>query len=475
MVAATTDLCALSANQLLAGYACGEFSPVEVTRAVLDRIGTLDPQIHAFLKVDGEGAMQAARTAETAWHSAGEKPLLCGVPVSVKDTIEMAGMPTTYGSLAFRDNHCDDAEIVRRLRAAGAVILGKTNTPEFALAPRTENRLGAPTRNPWNLAHTAGGSSGGAAAAVAARMGPLAVGTDSAGSIRLPAAYQGLYGIKPTFQRIPSVQRWRASPARSHNGPITRTVRDAALMMAALGGPHPADPDASLHPHPDYMAFAAGNVRGARVAVSRTFGLKLNLDAIQLRMIEEASALLRDMGCTLVQADPPVPQGGDELEPGVWAYSGDHYAAAEAMIPDFWEKHQADLTDASRKIYGAGRTALAWKYRGILKRNRAFAEQMRQWFGDYDFLLAPCCGSAPKLDTTEVRDDRHGQFGLLAPFNLAYNPSAAIPFGIAEDGMPLAIQIVGRLGDDVGVLRISGLIEAAKPWSQRWPAITSPA
>ena len=470
-MATTTDLCSLSANELLEGYARRAFSPVEVTRAVLGRMQALEPQLHAFLRINAEGALCAARTAESTWAQAGEKPALCGVPVSVKDTIEMAGMPTTYGSLAFKNNQCDDAEIVRRLRAAGAVILGKTNTPEFALSPRTENRLGPSTSNPWGLTHTSGGSTGGGAAAVASGMGPLAVGTDSAGSIRLPAAYQGLYGLKPTFQRIPSVQRWRASPARSHNGPITRTVRDAALMMATLGGPHAADPDTFLHPHPDYLSFAGGNVRGARVAVSRTFGLPLKLETMQLRMIEQASALLKDLGCTLLQADPPVPQGSDELEPGVWAYSGDHYAAAEAMIPDFWEKHQADLTDGSRKIYDAGRKALAWKYRGILKRNRAFAETMRHWFADYDFLLAPCCGSAPLLESKEVRDDRHGQFGLLAPFNLAYNPSAAVPFGRAEDGMPLAIQIVGRLGDDVGVLRLSGLIEAAQPWAHLWPAL----
>ena len=383
----------------------------------------------------------------------------------------MAGMPTTYGSLAFKDNQCPDAEMVKRLRAAGAVILGKTNTPEFALSPRTENRLGPPTGNPWRLSHTAGGSSGGGAAAVAAGMGPIGIGTDSAGSIRLPAAYQGIYGIKPTFQRIPSVQRWRASPARSHNGPITRTVRDSALLMAAIAGPSASDPDACLHPHPDYMAFVQGNVRGARVAVSRTFGHKLDLDASQHTMIDEAVALLRDLGCVIVDADPPIVPGNDELEPGVWAYSGDHYAAAEELAPGFWEKHQADLMENNRKIYDAGRRALAWQYRKILKRNRAFGEAMRAWFLEYDFLVSPCCPPAPPLATTEVRDDKSGQFKFLSPFNHAYNPSAAVPFDFTKDGLPLAIQVVGRLGDDVGVMRLSGLIEAARPWSHRWPAL----
>ena len=468
---AAKDLCEMSAIELLDGYARRVFSPVEVTRAIFERIASLEPRLHAFLALNEEGALRAARTAESVWSSPGEKSALCGVPVSVKDTIEMAGMPTTYGSLAFKDNRCEDAEIVRRLQAAGAVILGKTNTPEFALSPRTENRLGAPTANPWALAHTAGGSSGGAAAAVAAGMGPLAVGTDSGGSIRLPAAYQGLFGLKPTFQRIPSVQRWRASPARSHNGPITRTVRDSALMMAVLGGPHPDDPDASLHPHPDYLSFANRNVRGARVAVSLNLGMKANPNAMQVKMIEDASALLREHGCHLVQADPPLPEGGDELEPGVWAYSGDHYAAAEAMIPGFWEKHHADLSDKARPIYDAGRRALAWQYRKILKRNRAYAEAMRQWFLDYDFLLAPCCGAAPLLDTSGAPDDSKGALGMLSPFNLAYNPAAAVPFDQSGDGLPLSVQVVGRLGDDVGVLRLCALFEAARPWGHRWPAL----
>jgi catechol 2,3-dioxygenase-like lactoylglutathione lyase family enzyme len=152
------------------------------------------------------------------------------VPVSVKDTIEMSGLRTTYGSLAFKDNRQDDSEIVVRLRRAGAVILGKTTPPEFALLGATANRQGRPGANPWDLGRTCGGSSGGAGAAVAAGLGPLAVGTDSAGSIRVPAAYNGVFGLKPTYQRIPSVQKWRASPLRSHNGPLARTVADAALL-----------------------------------------------------------------------------------------------------------------------------------------------------------------------------------------------------------------------------------------------------
>lgn len=463
-----TELWRLSAAELLDGYARRAFSPVEVTASVLERIAQKDDLIHSFLLVDRDGALAAARRAETAWLHAGEKPALCGVPVNVKDTIDMAGFPTTYGSLAFKNNVQADAEIVRRLRTAGAVILGKTNTPEFALSGVTRNRLSPPTANPWDLRRTAGGSTGGGAAAVAGGFGPLCIGTDSAGSVRLPAAYTGIFALKPSFQRIPAVQPWRASPARSHNGPIARTVRDAALLMNALAGPHPADPDSARHAPVDYLAFASGDVRGARVAVSADFGRGIALDADQARMLETARDLLTQLGCTLIEADPPLMSGSDELEPGVWAYSGDHYAAAEALIPNFWERHADDLTDYARPIYDAGRRALAWKYRGIVRRDRAYGEAVRQWFEDYDFLLSPSNPEAPLLDDPGAADNKR-LFSFQVPFNHSYNPAAAVPAGLSSNGLPLSVQIVGRLGDDVGTLRLAGLMEALNPWAQRRP------
>jgi aspartyl-tRNA(Asn)/glutamyl-tRNA(Gln) amidotransferase subunit A len=460
----------LSAAELLAGYASRAFSPVEVTRELLDRIDARNPALRAYLAVDRDGALAAAHRAEATWAQPGEKPLLCGVPVHVKDTIEQAGMPTTYGSLAFRDNVQGDAEIVTRLRASGAVILGKTNTPEFALYPRTNNRLGPPAVNPWDLERTSGGSTGGGAAAVAAGLGPLCIGTDSGGSVRLPAAYTGVFALKPSFQRIPSVQRWRASPGRSHNGPITRTVRDAALLMQALAGAHPADADSARHPDADYADALTGDVRNLTVAIARDFGRGATLDADQARIFETAVDLLRDLGCRVVEATPPILEGKDELPTGAWAYCGDHYAAAEAMIPNFWDAHADDLTDYARPIYDAGRSALAWHYRGILRRDRAYAERMRQWFFDYDFLFTPCAPEAPPIAMLDPRDLRKGQFGTLSPFNHAYNPAASVPIGLSAAGLPLSVQVVGRLGDDVGTLRLCALLEAANPWADRWPA-----
>jgi aspartyl-tRNA(Asn)/glutamyl-tRNA(Gln) amidotransferase subunit A len=466
------ELTKLSAAELLDGYARKAFSPVEVCRQTLERIEALDGRLHAYLAIDAEGALAAAREAEKRWSSAGEKPLLCGVPVSVKDTIEMAGMPTTYGSRAFSSNQRGDAELVTRLRTSGAVILGKTNTPEFALQPRTENRLGPPTVNPWNLSRSAGGSSGGAAAAVAAGMGPLSIGTDSGGSVRLPAAYQGLFGLKPSHQRIPAVQDWRASPARSHNGPITRTVRDTALTMQALAGPDPRDPDSYTYPEADYLAFPKASVRGARVAVSRSLGGVVTASEEFDQILDEAIALLESLGCSIVEADPPSVPGDNFLSPGVWAYSGDHFAAAEKLCPNFLELHRDDLAHYSRPIYEAGQHALAWQYRKILERDRQYAQTVKRWFADFDFLLTPCCGAAPPNNISEVRDDKKGQFGFLAPFNLSRNPAAAVPWSFDKDGMPLAIQLVAPLGDDVRLLGLCGQIEGARPWAQYWPTLS---
>lgn len=463
------ELWQFSATELLAGYGARRFTPSDVLNAVLRRIDAVDPGLNAFLALDKDRARQEAGRADAAWASSASRPALCGVPISIKDTVEVEGMPTTYGSLAFKENRQADAELVVRLRKAGAVILGKTNTPEFALGAHTVNRLGPSTKNPWDKSRTSGGSSGGAAAAVASGMGPLAIGTDSGGSIRLPAAYQGIYGLKPSYQRIPSVQAWRASPGRSHNGPITRTVADAALLMQILAKPDPRDADSTAFGPTDFADYGKAGIEGARVAIARHSGDDCGLDDVQRGLLAEASRFLTALGCRVSECDMPVRPGGDELEPGVWAYSGDHFGAAEALIPGFWAKHEADLTDYARPIYAAGQRALAWQYRKILRRNQAFKLAVQQWFADYDYYVGPCCGAAPLGNGTNTPEERLKNLRYLMPLNFSHNPAAAVPFAQSADGLPLAIQIVGKAGGDVAVLGLSAAIEAARPWSDRWP------
>jgi aspartyl-tRNA(Asn)/glutamyl-tRNA(Gln) amidotransferase subunit A len=362
--------------------------------------------------------------------------------------------------------------MVHRLRVAGAVITGKTNTPEFALAGAINGKLTPPPTNPWNLAHTAGFSSAGAGSSVAVGMGPLALGTDSGGSVRTPAAFCGIYTLKPTYQRIPAVQVWRAGPDRSHTGPMTRTVRDSALLLQALAGFDPRDPSSDL-PDEDYFAFAGGNVRNKRVAVSYDLGGTAgDVDPEVTQAIHDAAELLRDLGCQIIEADPPTIDTPEELEPGTWAYSGDHYHAAEVMSPDFWENHADDLTDQLRPVYETGRRALAWQYRRIVKRNRLFEAAIKEWFRPYDLLLTGAVGPAPRIDSYQVKPNRGGMVtGFFTMFNHAHVPAAAIPFGLHSNGMPLSVQIVGPPQADVDVLRISAAIEAARPWAHRWPAL----
>ena len=463
----------LTACELLDGYAEGSFSPVEVLAECLERIAELNPLLSAFLSVNDEDARRSAAAAERAWHSCDEdRPALCGVPVSVKDTLEMAGLPTTYGSLAFRDNFQPDCEIVRRLRKAGAVIIGKTNTPEFALLSAVRNRLGSPGRNPWDLTRSCGGSSGGAAAAVAVGLGPLAVGTDSGGSIRLPAAYNGVFGMKPTYQRIPSVQQWRAAPGRSHNGPLARTVRDGALLLQVLAGFDARDPDSALPSCSGWPELGPAPPQTTRVAVSS--GPRGVADPEVARVLADAANLLGCMGCAVNSADPPWPSEDDELQPGVWAYSGDHVAAAESVAPGFWDRHGEDLCDYALPVYEAGRRALAWHYRRRLLEDQHYRQQLALWFQDYDFLLTPAAGHAPRLDG-EGRCAPDPFSRLLASFNIGRNPAAVIPVAVAMSGLPLAVQIVGRIGDDLGVLRMAAALEAARPLSVARSLRWSPA
>lgn len=465
------DFWKLSAAELLAGYARRDFSPVEVTRELFARAERLNPVLSSFMALNTDDALAAAKTAEQVWMSSGEKPALCGVPVSVKDSIEMEGLPTTYGSVPFKDNRQPDAELVRRLRRAGAVITGKTNLPEFALHGAVDNLLSPVGRNPWNLDHTCGGSSGGAGSSVAVGLGPIAIGTDSGGSVRMPASSNSIFALKPTYQRIPAVQTWRAAPGRSHNGPMTRTIRDSALLLQAIAGYDPRDPESNQPPVDDYLAFAQGDIRGKKVAVSYDFGRGFEMDPEALEKVREAALLLAKLGCEIVEADPPTIHEPEELEPGVWAYAGDHYAAAEAMIPGFLDLHVDELGPHARPIYESGPNAKAWQARRIVRRNRAFGAEMQAWFRDYDFLLSPVIGPAARIDDIKLRDRSKTVVSFLSPFNHAYNPAASVPFGFHSNGLPLAVHIVGRLQDDVGVLRMSAAIEQAKPWSHQWPAM----
>lgn len=470
----------LSATELLDGYTRFLFSPLDVVRSILDGIQELNPTFQCFLSVDEEGAIRMAKEAEKEWHSglrasrrpADTKPL-AGIPVSVKDSIEVEGLPTTYGSVAFAANHQPDSEIARRLRDAGAILIGKTNLPEFALSTATANKLGRPGRNAWNPRFTCGGSSGGAAAAVALGLGPVAIGTDSAGSIRCPAAYNGVLGLKPSYQRIPTVQRWRAAPGRSHNGLITRTVDDTLLLMHTLARPHPLDPDSLVCP-----AIGPGEsvkpLSAYRVAIAR-HGIDGDATGSDVALVEEAARIFTQQGCEVIDASPP--RFVEHVtSSGVWPYAADHLAAAEQLCPDFLERHSSDLTDKVHALYASAIQLSAYDYRLALSAAHTYRTSIWRWFENHnvDLLLLPAAGPPPLVDQLGPSGTNGPTLSNHREFNVSRNPAVAVPFGFDREGaMPVAVQIVARYGDDMGVMRAAKLLENAKPWKSIWPPIVS--
>jgi len=443
------DMPGLPVEELLRLYSSRELSPVEVLEAVWERIEKIDPKVHAVLATDRAGATKAAAEAERAWLGGNAGPL-CGVPVTVKDTIEVAGMPTTYGSRAFIDHEAPDSEVARRLRAAGAVIVGKVNTPEFALSTYCANRIAPPTLNPADLSRTSGGSSGGSAASVAAGMVPLSIGTDSAGSIRIPASFCGIFGIKPSFDTIPVQQKWRASPTRSHLGPLSRTVAGSRLTLAALTGR-----DMGAVPIRDDDE-ALRVLRGARIGY-------LPDDPDYEGILSTAIEFLADLGVGLVKTSPlPEYDVPGSLRDGTWAFAGDHYCAAERLCPDFWERHKDDLTDYARPLYDAGRFASAWQYRELLDLANEYRTKVRNWFEDVDFVVTSACPEAPLQPADPAECGLGPRYPGISIWNTTGNPAAALPFGKGSGGAPMAVQIAARHNDEVRLLNICESIERLK-------------
>lgn len=436
---------------MVEGYASGALSPVEATQATLQQIASLNDRLGAFVVVDNEGALQSAQDAESRWTSwRRENPIAkgvewqrlptWGVPVSVKDTIELEGFPTTYGSLAFADNYKPDSQIVSTLRKAGCVILGKTSTSEFALSMVTATRVAPPARNPYDLDRTAGGSSGGAASATAAGLGAFGLGTDSVGSIRQPAAYCGLYGLKPTFGRIKNRQTWRASPVRSHLGPLAKQGNDLAYSWRVLSGDseplHPLEP--------------AGLARPLRAAL-------LAGDPDDGSVLSEGMEVLRQLGVAEVSKDrlrlvePPnvYSRGGD------WVFAADHYAAAAKLAPGFMEAHRDKLCAYTQELYDKGTRVPAWEYRQLMMAIDDYRVTSQQIFEQADLIVTSVAGAPPLLDDKGNLDDRGPSYPLLSVWNLAGNPAISLPLKVGDDGLARSLQLVAGHGQDRLLLRLA--------------------
>lgn len=456
---------AFSATELLALYRNAQLSPVEVTRAILDRIARLNPALNAYCVVDPDAALAAARASEVRWlqHRQKGTPVgaLEGVPASIKDLILTRGWPTLRGSRTIdaRQAWDVDAPVTARLREAGAILLGKTTTPEFGCKAETNSPLHGITRNPWKLSCTPGGSSGGAAAAVAAGLGPLAVGTDGAGSVRIPAAFCGNVGMKPSFGRVPA---YPLSPFGSvaHLGSHTMSVTDCALMLNVMKQPDARDWCALPFDPTDYTVALNDGIRGLRIAYSPTLGYaRVHPEVAQA--VERAVRALEAQGALVEQIDP----GFDdpiEVSTGLW------FAVAHQLWRAMTPAQQA-LADPDFAAEAAlGSTLDASALHQLNQQRGALGSLMRQFMQRYDLLVTPTV-SIPAFDAraagqmTMTADAMLGWTPFSYPFNLTQQPAITVPCGLTTDGLPIGLQFVGPMFGDALVLRAARAYEAQHP------------
>jgi len=464
------DLCFLPATRLAAQIRSKQVSPVEVVDAVLRRIETLNLRLTAFCFVHADEAREQARAAEAAVMHGDALGPLHGVPVSVKDNMAMAGQPFTYGSRLLRDNIAQESgPIVTRVVAAGGIIVGRTNTPEFAWRGSTDNRLYGETRNPWDLGRTAGGSSGGAGAAVAAGLGPLAVGTDGAGSIRIPASFCGIVGHKPSFGRVPFVPSPGANELAAHAGPMTRTVRDAALLLDVLAGPDERDRFSLPAPSEHYLESCEGGVRGWRIAWSPDLG-HIPVDPEVRSIVAAAARSFAELGAEVQEPDLGLPDPAPIL--GV-LYPFAQAASHGARPPE----EQAEMDPGLVEIARRGARFSAVVIGQAMAARAAYWDRMWRAFEQFDILITPTISVPPFecgiVGPSEVAGTpvEHLTWTLAYPFNFTGQPAVTVPCGFTAAGLPVGLQIVGRRFADGAVLRAAAAFEAAHPWADRRPPL----
>ncbi|HWA89971.1 MAG TPA: amidase [Rhizomicrobium sp.] len=452
----------MSAAELSAAYVTKELSPVEVTEALLGRIEALDAEINCFCLIDAPTTLAQAEASEARWMAGEALSPLDGVPVGVKDLLITEGWATRRGSLTVDPNGpwTEDAPVVARLKEAGAVMLGKTTTPEFGWKGSTDSPLTGITRNPWNKAKTPGGSSGGSSAALAARFCPLALGTDGGGSIRIPACFTATYGLKPSFGRVPA---YPLSPfgTVAHVGPMTRTVRDSALMMNAIARPDARDwfnvPGADA----DYTARLAESMKGKRIAFSPRLGYAKKVMPEIETLVAAAVKRFEAMGAHVEQVDPSTDDPSETFQILWWAGAG-------FLLGDLPEEKKAKLDPGLRKMAEEGRSIPLKTYLAANAARGAYGSKIRRFMERYDFVLTPATAT-PAFDVGRLSPlDDDGRAWLQwtpfsFPFNLTQQPAASINCGFTSDGLPVGLQIVGKMFDDAGVLAASAAYEAADP------------
>jgi len=451
----------MSAGELRLRIARKDISPVELTERALARAGETEPGLNAFFELMPDAALEAARAAEAAVMKGGALGALHGIPVSVKDLIAVGGAPFSLGSKTMVGNIAgEDAPAVERVRAAGAVIIGKTTTSEFGCKPVGDSPLTGITRNPWNTDRTPGGSSAGAAASVAAGVTPFALGTDGGGSIRIPGAFTGLAGIKGSFARVP-VWPTSATPTLAHVGPLARNVRDAAMLFTAIAGYDRRDPFSIAGPVPDVMAACDQSVAGMRVAWSPTLGYARPDDDV-VSVVEAAVKQFEAAGAVVEQVDDVFEADPSDL------WTAEFYAGVGIKLRDFLENQRDMLDPAVADILEPALDQQMQDYYAKVFTRYALRDRMTVLFGKYDVLLSPVL-PVSSLDVGKNIPDSHADRNLVSwvyytyPFNLTGQPAGTVCAGLSPDGMPVGLQAVGRYLDEASVVRALAFVERSQP------------
>ena len=463
-----TDLCFTPAIELVTMIRAKQLSPVELTRAVLERIERVNPTLNAFCTLTADTALARARDAEAAVMGGGPLGPLHGIPYSIKDLAFTRGVRTMSGSHIFATRVPDvDAPFVRRLAGAGGVMLGKTTSPEFGWKALGDSPLTGITRNPWNTAMTTGGSSAGAAAAAAAGLGPLAHGSDGAGSIRIPSSFCGVYGLKPSYGRVPM---WPISnnDYASHNGPMTRTVADAALMLSVMAGPDDWDKSALDAPPADYVGRLRDGVRGLRVAFNPNLDTQ-RVDPEVATIVAQAARAFQELGAVVEDVKTGFADSQRVIRLLWNAHEAGNYAR---YLPEFRSRMDPGLVASIED----GLRYSVTEYVEARGEKLAYCDSVRPLFETYDLLLTPSVSvtafEVGRLNPAHWPQHEWDWFpwaGFSYPFNFTGHPAASIPAGFTAAGMPVGLQIVGRRNADLTVLQASAAFEQARPWAQRRP------
>ena len=467
----TDDLCFTPATELAPLIQSKTLSPVELMDAVLARVEACEPRINAFATLTAERAREGARSAEAAQMKGEAVGALFGLPVTIKDLTETAGIPTERGSYAWEGYvPTVDAPVVTRLTEAGAISLGKTTISEFAWTGVSWSPPTGITSNPWKDGYNAGASSAGAAAAAAAGYGPLHQGSDGAGSIRMPSHFCGTFGIKPTYGRVPN---WPVpnNDQISHVGPMTRTVADAALMLKAMAGPHPWDHTSLEAPPADYPARLEDGIAGLKVAFSPDLG-HARVDPEVAALVQSAAEAFQSLGCTVDNPTVPFGPDGPKIVRVTWPMQLN--GAYRHYLDEYEDRMDPGLVACIRSVDGmAGHTYLKMRARKL-----AYVEAVHRFFEEWDLLLTPTVSVAafPADRQQPAHWPSHPWDWIVwaefsYPFNFSGNPAASVPCGFTDAGLPVGMQIVGKRFAELTVLRAARAFEQARPWADRRPAL----